>query len=413
MKHVDIIILMWHQVYLSSNAGGYVRLREFLKRFPSNLSYILFDNNPSIYPTYVNRNRLFSYSTLESYTTLRRYVFLFWLFLETITAGVVLYRKANQFIEKNSCKLLYVPIGEFPQLYLPAILLKKKYPSIKLVVDILNYQLPDDSPKNYYYRLRQSGAGVVRSCITLVMFYIGFELTNTTIRNVDFIFTVSPQLVREIKKIYRRDTIDFTPSGIDNKFPLVLSQKKKYVGAYVGRMTVQKGIFDLLLVWKDVVSKKRDAKLALAGTVDKVNTDAIKRMIQQYKLDNSIDFYGEVTEKRKNNILSDSGLFIHLARYEPLFPVIGILEGFSHGLPAVIFNMPVVSAQNLAKYSNFLYIIPNGDIHAAARMILAYIQLPTSRKHKNSQQAKKFADKYDWNAIAKKEFDVFDRLIKD
>ena len=123
MKTIDLLVLSWHQVYLSSNAGGYVRLREFVKRVPKNLNFILLDNNPTIFKDIVDDTNLIVFDTPNILKKVKHF-FLPWLLIETLFAGFIIYRIGNKIIANNNCKVLYVPIGEFPQLYLPAIFLK-------------------------------------------------------------------------------------------------------------------------------------------------------------------------------------------------------------------------------------------------------------------------------------------------
>src|SRR3990167_1715727 len=141
MKQSDVLILSWHQVYLSSFAGGYVRLKEFLKRF-SKLNYLILDNYPSIYKKEA-KNGLIEYQSLKIIKPLMKKFFILWFLLEIISAGFIIYKKAKKIIKERGVKVIYVPIGEFRHLYLPAYFLKKKFPHLKVVVDILNFEIPE------------------------------------------------------------------------------------------------------------------------------------------------------------------------------------------------------------------------------------------------------------------------------
>ncbi len=412
MKQVDVLILSWHQVYLSSNAGGYIRLKEFLKRIPKPLSFLLIDNSPTIYKDIVPSANLVTYDTPGFLKKLRQYAFLPWLLLETIFAGVIIYRNSKKLIESKKIKIVYVPIGEFHQLYIPGVFLKRKFPHIKLVVDILNYELPESDWFSYFKKLQKSGVGLLRSFITIIMFSIGYFLTNITLPATDYIFTVSPELVKKIKKAYKKNTIDFTPSGVDTK-RAVVAKKKKYLGVYIGRITTQKGIMELIATWTEVVRKKKDAILAIAGHADETLLINLKKEIKKKKLTNNIKFFGQVTEKEKFGLLSESEMFLHLARYEPLFPVIGILEGLASGLYTIVYNMPVVSSQKkqLQKEES-LAIVENGNIEEVTKQILSFSSLQTAKKQKIDKAARKFAKFYDWDIIAKKEFNVITKLAR-
>lgn len=409
MKQVDVLILSWHQIYLSSYAGGYVRLKEFLKRF-SNLNYLILDNYPSIYKKEAKGN-LIEYQSLKIIKPLLNKLFILWFFLEIISVGFILYKKAKKIVEERGIKVIYVPIGEFRHLYLPAYFLKKKFPQLKVVVDILNFELPEKTLNLFYKKLRKNNFGIIRSLATVFDFLTHQFIISKTINFADYVFTVSPQLIKVLKKYYHKKSIDFTPSGVDNSLPLDFSIRKKYLGVYLGRMNMEKGIIDVIKVWKKVVEIIPTAKLALAGVINDDFKKIVADLIKQYNLAGSVDIFYSVSEEKKKQILSESQIFLHLAKYEPLFPVIGILEGLSCGLPAIVYDMPVVSFQlNTLKKYNCLFIIENCNISQVVKKIIGYNKTPQDRKRSLSIEAKKFAGFYDWDQIAKKELDIINNL---
>ncbi|OGK42548.1 hypothetical protein A3A46_01525 [Candidatus Roizmanbacteria bacterium RIFCSPLOWO2_01_FULL_37_13] len=411
MKRIDLLILSWHQTYLSKNAGGYIRLSEFLKRAPKTIGFKLLDNTPTIYSDVASENELIRYQTPRLIKVFEKRFFILWFMLENITTAWIVYFTAKKLIRQYKPKVLYVPIGEFFHLYLPAIILKLQFPQIRLVVDILNFEIPDKSVFTYYQKLRKSGQSIIRSILTIYATLQSTFLIKRTVNLVDYIFTVSPDLISALKKYYRKESIDFTPSGVDSSFPLP-KVKKKFLGVYLGRMTVQKGVFELLDVWSQVIKKIPNAKLALMGQADDQILKSLKEKITEFKLDKNISVFGSVSEEKKRKILSASQLFLHLARYEPLFPVIGILEGLSFGLPAIVYNMKVVSSQqNILKKWKCLYIIENGSTKEVVKKIQEYYKSTQKTKNLLSLEAKKFANLYDWDKIAKKEFGIILDLI--
>src|SRR3989344_759530 len=336
-KNIDLLILSWHQTYLSKNAGGYIRLSEFLKRAPKTIGFKLLDNTPTIYSDVASENELIRYQTPQLIKIFEKRFFILWFMLENITTAWIVYFTAKKLIRQYKPKVLYVPIGEFFHLYLPAIILKLQFPQIRLVVDILNFEIPDKSVFTYYQKLRKSGQSIIRSILTIYATLQSTFLIKRTVNLVDYIFTVSPDLISALKKYYRKESIDFTPSGVDSSFPL---------------------------------------------------------------------------PKVKKKFLAASQLFLHVARYEPLFPVIGILEGLSFGLPAIVYNMKVVSSQqNILKKWKCLYIIENGSTKEVVKKIQEYYKSTQKTKNLLSLEAKKFANLYDWDKIAKKEFGIILDLI--
>lgn len=412
MKKIDLLILSWHQTYLSKNAGGYVRLREFLKRIPKKVKFILLDNKPTIYKDAVGELNLVQYQTPQTIKFLEKNLFLVWFFLENIFAAFILYRNGRQIIKKYKPQVLYVPIGEFIHTYMPAILLKKRFPDLKLVIDILNFEIPEESIGKYYKRLRVNGTSILRSIFTIYATVQSSYLIRRTIKFADYVFTVSPDLVYKLKKVYKKNTIDFTASGVNMPFR-AKKIDKKYLSIYIGRITVQKGVFEILEVWRKVVDKIPTAKLALAGQADIENLNAVKKRIDELSLDKNVFVMGKVSENEKNKILAESELFLHLASYEPLFPVIGILEGFSHGLPAIVYNMEVVEAEiKSIKDGKFIYVIQNSNIENVKEKIIDFSHLTNDEKLHLSNLARDYAKLFDWDKIAARELNIISGFLK-
>lgn len=333
--------------------------------------------------------------------------------LETISSGIILYKLCSDLILKKKAKVLYIPTGEFLQLYTVSFLLKKRFPKVNVVLDVLNYGILDKSYKIYFLRLQKNGIGLFRSIAITSAIFITHSFMKFTISYADYIMTVSKDFVVKIKKDYKKDTIDFTPSGVNKPRVNMAKKDKSYLGVYIGRMTLEKGIFDVLSTWQDVIKKSPDARLALAGYADPVMTDAIHDEIKKKGIEENVTFLGDVTEKKKDRLLRESSLFIHLAHREPLFPVITILEGFSYGLPAIVYKMPVLSS-SIAQFGfskESMYIVENGNVKEAAKKIISYEKLSKDQREKKFKSAIHNASLFSWDVIAKKEFSVIQKFL--
>jgi len=266
---MDILIIAAHQTYLKDYAGGYVRLKELLKRIPADLDYKIIDVSPSIYEDIVKKERLLLFDIPLFIKFFIRFCFPLGVLFERLWMSFVIYKLARGNM-RNKNTLIYVPLGELPHLYLPAVFLKRRFSQSKLIVDILNFGVVKDNIFQLTKRFNKNSNLIIS--FGLALFYqIHFLILKNTIAEVDYIFTVSKELIAEIKKIYPNSTIDYTPSGIN--VPVVINKKikKKYLGVYVGRVTEQKGIYNLLEIWMKVVKEDPKAKLAIAGFMDLEN----------------------------------------------------------------------------------------------------------------------------------------------
>lgn len=400
---MDLLILGWHQEYIKSYSGGYIRLREFLKRIPKNIKYSFLDNSPSIYSDIVSKNRLIIYSSSKPVKWLKRKLFGLWYMLELVMSSINIYRTANKIIRDKKVKVLYVPIGEFINIFIPSIILKIKYPQVKLVIDILNYGI--ESRFSYFRQLKKN-YGFFDTIKIFIYGIVSEAIIKYGINKADYIFTVSPEMVKRIGKVYHKNTIDYTPSGINSKLSIKFNPNKKYSGIFIGRITAQKGIFDLIRVWAYVTNKNPKALLAIAGFVHKKTRESIEKEIEKFDLKKNIIFFGSVSEEKKFKLLADSQIFIHLASDEPLFPVISILEGFICGLPAIVYDMKVISSQPKFNHSRCLFIVENGNVLKAAERINSFLKLSPKTQRSVFEEAIRLVKEYDWDNIVKIEFNV-------
>ena len=115
---------------------------------------------------------------------------------------IILYRIVKKIVEENKIKVIYVPIGEFYHLYLAGVLLKIRFPKIKLVVDILNYEIQAKNIFAYFSKLRKNGNSFFRAAAVVADGLISILVKKITFDKCDYIFTVSPHLVEVIKRDY-------------------------------------------------------------------------------------------------------------------------------------------------------------------------------------------------------------------
>lgn len=409
---MKLLILGVHQSHVKAYAGGYVRLREFLKRIPPDIDYKIVDISPSIYEDVVGKDKIILLESPYIVKLLLAKLFPLGVLFERIWTIVTVYRTVKEYIH-NEKSLLYVPTAELLHLYLPAIMLKKEFPKTKLVFDILNFEVLNENILSLIKRFHKT-FNLITSIEMSFVHYFTYIITKKTINDIDYIFTVSPQLIKTIKSIYKKETIDYTPSGVNISSNILRNTNKKYQGVYIGRITEQKGIFNLLETWAKVVEKESKAKLAIAGIINPELTSLVNEKINHLKLSRNIEVFESISEKKKFDIISKGEIFLHLANYEPLFPVIGILEGLSYGLPCIVFDMPVLRLEvDKMENNNFIFVVKNGNIEKVSEIVVNYINYAKRKKSAVFVNARNYASKFNWTEISKKEFKIIRDLIKE
>lgn len=138
---------------------------------------------------------------------------------------------------------------------------------------------------------------------------------------------------------------------------------KIYDGVFQGRFHPQKGVLELVDIWKLVISKKPDAKLVMIG--DGSLMESVKLKVKSKKLENNIILTGYLFDgEEKYKIFSQSKVVVHPAFYD---------SGGMASYEAMAFVLPCVGF-NLSSYGSYypkgMEKVPQGDLKLFAGKIL-------------------------------------------
>lgn len=117
-------------------------------------------------------------------------------------------------------------------------------------------------------------------------------------------------------------------------------EDRPLMACYVGRLSLDKGIPDLLKAWKKVVTKSDvKQKLMLVGS-DEIGVD---KYIRSYNLTSSVEYMGIVDEQEKFRILSQCRVYITASKNEGWG--LTISEALLCGTPVVCYNTATLRRQ--------------------------------------------------------------------
>jgi glycosyltransferase involved in cell wall biosynthesis len=166
-----------------------------------------------------------------------------------------------------------------------------------------------------------------------------------TIKNLaDFVFVTSlPDVNRFMTKKRNQEKIVVIKGGVDiapsqdylDSKDFIAPEKREYDACFVGRFHYQKGIFELIDIWKKVCEKKPSAKLAMVG-VGPLEEEA-KSRIARYHLQKNISLMGFMDGEEKYRIFKNSKLVVHPATYDS--GGMAAAEAMAWGLPGISFDL--------------------------------------------------------------------------
>lgn len=229
----------------------------------------------------------------------------------------------------------------------------------------------------------------------------------------DIILTVNPELKKlMVRRGLDESKIHLTKNGLFTKDidQIKRSLSDKSTAVYQGRISSNKGIFDLIEVWERVVKKIPKAKLIIMGTGLNESVIKMKREITRRGLDNNISYLGFTAKPRKYEVMKGSQLFLYLSKVNADESWgISLMEGLACGLPAICYDLPIY------KYiynTEGVITVKNGDIDMVAQKTIELI-MNKNRTKRLSRESALFARKFDWNIIAERDLLLLNGIMKD
>jgi len=167
------------------------------------------------------------------------------------------------------------------------------------------------------------------------------------------------------------------------KFPLII---------YFGRVKKYKRLDHLIKAVKQASLKVHDIKVKIAGRGDAEAYEELSTLANHLGLEKVVEFYGEVDEEKKVDILQSAWVYAITSMKEGFG--ISVIEAQAFGLPVVAYNVPGVRDSVSHLKSGIL--VKDGDVKAFADALTLICENRVLRE-KLEKGAIENASKYDWN----------------
>ena len=188
---------------------------------------------------------------------------------------------------------------------------------------------------------------------------------------------------------FPNDSVSTTLNGVDlDAIEDVEPANDRYDACWVGRVHPQKGVRDLLSVWRRIVADRPEARLALVGRGTRSLTDTIARA----GLTDNVVPLGYLSETEKYATIKASEVFVLPSYYES-FGIVA-MEAAACGLP--VFAYDLHDLQTI--YGDQLVYVPRGDVDALARRLGSALDSPEELETLAVDRA--FVERFEWDRIA-------------
>lgn len=125
------------------------------------------------------------------------------------------------------------------------------------------------------------------------------------------------------------------PLAVENS-TIIPTNKDKFIACFIGRLSKNKGIIDLIYSWKLVNKNIPEAMLYIIGS--DLGYGKYQKLINKFNLNKTVKITGYLNEKDKNEIISRSTLFV-FPSYEEGWSL-SVMESINSGLLPIIYRIP-------------------------------------------------------------------------
>jgi glycosyltransferase involved in cell wall biosynthesis len=223
-------------------------------------------------------------------------------------------------------------------------------------------------------------------------------------RYADTVFVTSePDITRFVTHKRNAERIVAVRGGVDtapsemylssgNVIPVM---RRKYDAVFVGRFHPQKGVMELVDIWKTVCARIPVAKLAIIGTG--YLEDELRGKVKSLDLGSNIELLGFMDGPDKYEIFKQSKIVVHPAAYDS--GGMAACEAMAWGLPGVSFDLESLKTY----YPTGMIKTPCFDLSGFAQNIVNLLR-DNELYERVSWDAIAWAREWDWDKRLKEMF---------
>lgn len=174
------------------------------------------------------------------------------------------------------------------------------------------------------------------------------------------------------------------------------TKAKGYDAVFVGRISREKGVFDLIRIWKKVVEKKPDSRLAVIGTGP--DLEELRKQVKQAGLEGKLVAKGACSDREVYSLMKTSRVFLFPSRFEGWGLAVG--EALACGLPVICYQIPAL--KEVFEGCPAVLFIKKYDWKLFAEKTLETLE--KGKTGELARHAKKYSRKFTWKETAKKDF---------
>ncbi|MCL5985049.1 MAG: glycosyltransferase family 4 protein [Actinobacteria bacterium] len=372
------------RVNTQNRDGSEIRFTEVAKRWPKDSAEISILLPQRELPIIKNEGVAATYHVLDEPIRSERDSF----FNVLLIYGIRMIQAIQHKI-KDEFGVVYCP-SDFLVDLIPAVNAKRRNKGAKLVVCL--FLVAPNPFRGYEFT---SSTGYRRPTLRGLIYFLTQRFSVYLIRHfADLVLVLNSKDKHYLSKYLPEDKIKVVSMGVDYKSVASLPKKpKSYDGIFLGRLHPQKGLPDLIKIWRLVCDQQSAARLVIIGGGSEKWFSWLKSEIAQRNLSRDVEVLGPRFGEEKFALLKSSKLFLMPSYYESWGMV--ACEAMACGLPVVAYDLPIF----VELFPKGMIRVPIKDVEAFASACLKLLN-DEDLYRQVAAQALETSSAYDWDKIA-------------
>jgi len=178
------------------------------------------------------------------------------------------------------------------------------------------------------------------------------------------------------------------------------AHQKTYDAIFVGRIAKEKGVFDLLEMWKEIVKVRKDAKLLLVGSG--LELSLVKEKIIASGLEGNVFLRGSCGDKELYDLLASGKIFVFPSLFEGWG--IAVAEALACGLPVVAYDIPAL--REVFGDCKSVFLVPVKNFENMTSTILDILDAGEEELRELGGYSRTYSRQFSWENVAQKDLEM-------
>jgi glycosyltransferase involved in cell wall biosynthesis len=182
------------------------------------------------------------------------------------------------------------------------------------------------------------------------------------------------------------------------------ASEKLYDAIFVGRVSRDKGVFDLVRMWDQIVQNNSESKLLIVGTGP--DLEDLKKLAEKSGISSRIIFAGRCEDSELYSLMKSSKIFLFPSRFEGWGLAVG--EALACGLPVVSYDIPAL--REIFGECKSVFLVPIGNIRKFTETAAKILENGNFAAFEKI--SKEYIKRFNWEEVGSKDLEIISALAQ-